>query len=242
MPSTFFERWFPGELNNAQGYYAELADLMPQAGRILDLGCGANYHLAFFRTPEREVWGADLQRHPQLAHPEWFRLMPANGSIPFADQTLDLVATFMVAEHVADPPAFLGEVVRVLRPGGHLVVHTVNARHYISWLRWLAGIVPHGWNQRLVRRLYGRDVHDTFPTCYRMNSPPRIARLAQPLGFEPVRVRRYAGHHYFAFARLLDRAGVMADWLLERCVPGMGRVYFTASYRKTTGTTAALAA
>jgi len=232
MASTFFDRWFPGELNNAQGYFTELGELMPGRGRILDLGCGANYHLAFFRTPDREVWGVDLQRHPQLAHPEWFRLMAQPGAIPFADASFDLVTTFMVAEHVTDPPAFLREAARVLRPGGHLVVHTVSALHYITWMRWLVGILPHVWNQRLVRRLYGRDDHDTFPAWYRMNSPARVARLAQPLGFAPVRVRRYAGHHYFAFSRILASAGVLADWALERCVAGMGRIYFTASYRK----------
>jgi SAM-dependent methyltransferase len=232
MSKAFYDRWFPGELNNAAGFYAALGEVMPATGRLLDLGCGANYHLAFFRSPEREVWGADMQRHPQLAHPEWFRLIPADGIIPFADASFDLVATFMVAEHVDNPTAFLGEVARVLRPGGHFVTHTINSRHYVTWVRRLLGVLPHSWTERLVHRLYGRAEHDTFPTRYRMNTPSRIARLAEPFGLTPVRLRRYASADYFAFSRILYRGAVIADWLLERLVPGMGRIYFTATYCK----------
>jgi SAM-dependent methyltransferase len=232
MSRAFFERWFPGEPNNGQGFYTELAQVLPATGRILDLGCGANYHLAFFRSPEREVWGTDLERHPQLAHPEWFRQMPPDATIPFDDASFDLVATFMVVEHVADPAAFLGEVARVLRPGGHFVAHTISSRHYVTWVRRLLGVLPHRWTQRLTRRLYGREEHDTFPTRYRMNTPRRITRLAAPFGFESVRLQRYACAGYFEFSRLLFRGAVITDWTLERLLPGWGRVYFTATYRK----------
>ncbi len=239
MAKRFFDRWFPNEPNNCQGFYTELGQVLPAAGRILDLGCGANYHLAFFRSPEREVWGTDLQRHPQLAHPEWFRLMPADCTIPFADGSFDLVATFMVVEHVADPASFLRKVAQVLRPGGHFVAHTISALHYVTWIRRVLGILPHSWTQRLVRRLYGREDHDTFPTCYRMNTPGRITRLAQPCGFEPCRVHRYASAGYFEFSHVLTRGAIIADWTLDRVVPGMGRVYFTATYRKTGAVTIA---
>ena len=232
MSKRFFDRWFPDEPNNCQGYYAELGQVLPATGRILDLGCGANYHLAFFRSPEREVWGADLQRHPQLAHDEWFRLMRPDGTIPFTDASLDLVTTFMVVEHVTEPAFFLREVARVLRPGGYFIAHTISSLHYVTWMRRMLGVLPHTWTQRLVRRLYSREDHDTFPTRYRMNTPARIARVAEPFGFEPVRVRRYACAGYFEFSRLLSRGAIITDWLLDRVQPGLGRIYFTATYRK----------
>jgi SAM-dependent methyltransferase len=232
MSKAFFDRWFPGEPNNGEGFYAEVSSVLPATGKILDLGCGANYHLAFFRTPRREVWGTDLQRHPQLAHPDWFRRMPDSGTVPFDDAAFDLVTAFMVLEHIADPPELLREVARVLRPGGHFIAHTICSMHYVTWVRRVLGWLPHSWNQRLVRRLYGRDEHDTFPAHYRMNTPARVARLARPFGLEATRVRRYACPGYFEFSSLLYRGAVVADWLLDRVLPDLGRIYFTATFRK----------
>jgi SAM-dependent methyltransferase len=232
MSTPFFDRWFPDEPYNSRGFLTELAAVLPATGRILDLGCGANCRLALFRSQEREVWGTDLQRHPQLRHAKWFQLMPPKGAIPFDDASFDVVATFMVVEHITDPAGFLLEVARVLRPGGHFVVHTISALHYVTWLRRLCDVVPHAWTQRLVRRFYGRKEHDTFPTRYRLNTPRRIARLAEPFGLEPVHLQRYACADYFEFSRVLTRGAVVADWLLDRILPGLGRIYFTATLRK----------
>src|SRR5947209_13302889 len=75
MSERYRRWWFPDDGHHQAGLFEEVGRVVPDSGRVLDLGCGANDLLARFRTPEREVWGADLQRHPELAHPKWFRLM-----------------------------------------------------------------------------------------------------------------------------------------------------------------------
>jgi SAM-dependent methyltransferase len=175
-------------------------------------------------------------------HPEWFRLMPPDATIPFEDASFDVVTAFMVVEHVADPSAFLHEVTRVLRPGGHFVAHTISALHYISWLRRVFDVLPHRWTQRLVRRLYGREEYDTFPTWYRLNTPRRIARYGKSLGLTQTSVRRYAWPGYFTFSPSLCRCAILADWMLERVGAGLGRIYFTATYRKSSDMAIAKAA
>jgi ubiquinone/menaquinone biosynthesis C-methylase UbiE len=41
--------------------------------------------------------------------------------LPFEDGSFDIVLSFMATHHTGDPDAALGEVARVLRPGGHFV-------------------------------------------------------------------------------------------------------------------------
>ena len=206
--------------------------MLPEAGRVLDLGCGINAELARYRTKTREIWGADFEAHPQLQHPQWFRHLSADGAIPFADGHFDTVACVMVLEHVADPHRFLGEVQRVLRPGGHFVGHTINGLHYVTALRRLFGWLPHRWNQHLVHRVYGRPAVDTYPAHYRMNQQADLCRAARRRGFETLQFRAYADPGYFQFFRPLCNTAIVVDRILENVLPGCGRLYFTVRLRK----------
>jgi SAM-dependent methyltransferase len=231
--AAFLSRLFPNEPHHIDEYYREVERRLPPQGRVLDLGCGANTSLEGFRQPGLEIWGADLQAHPQLRHPEWFRLLGPSGAIPFANDTFDLVCCLWVLEHVQRPAVFLREVYRVLRPGGWLVAHSVNGQHYVAWIRRAFDLVPHAVVQRLVRRLYGRQEHDTFPTRYRLNTLPQLRREACRSGLTLEVLRRYSDlGWYFYFSPRLRRLAVWCDWLLEKTAPGWGRIYFTVCLRK----------
>jgi SAM-dependent methyltransferase len=230
---AFLYWFFPGEPCSVDAYLEEVARLLPARGKVLDLGCGTNSTLARFRSPQREVWGADLQAHPALLHPQWFRLLRPDGGIPFPEGTFDVVACLWVLEHVGRPAVFLREAGRVLRPGGWLVAHTISAQHYVTWIRRALDVLPHAAVQRLVRRLYGREEHDTFPTFYRLNTAPQLRRGGRLAGLSLRRLRRYAnGGEYFLFSDALRRLAVLCDWLLEKAAPGWGRIYFTACLQK----------
>src|ERR1700686_4613939 len=125
--NAFFRRWFPGEINQDCAYHDRLAVTLPRAGRILDLGCGDNSALARYRTADLEVWGTDFAAHPRLQHPDWFRPLGAAGTIPFRSGELDVVTSYMVMEHVDDPARFLGEIARVLKPGGVYVGQSIHS-------------------------------------------------------------------------------------------------------------------
>ncbi|MFO0846738.1 MAG: class I SAM-dependent methyltransferase [Gemmataceae bacterium] len=225
-------RFFPGDVHHEEGFHRAVEAHLPYRGRLLDLGCGTNEEMARYRGGEREVWGADFHAHSQLRHADWFRLLGPSGEIPFPDNHFDIIGAVMVLEHVADPGRFLGEVRRVLRPGGVFVGHTVSAAHYVTWVRRAFGVLPHVLIQSLVRRLYGRPCEDTFPALYRMNSERALRRACGRAGLSLEALRRYACPCYFRFSRAARHLATMTDWALEQLRPGWGRLYFTVTLRK----------
>ncbi|MDI1327094.1 MAG: bifunctional 2-polyprenyl-6-hydroxyphenol methylase/3-demethylubiquinol 3-O-methyltransferase UbiG [Brevundimonas sp.] len=139
----------------------------PFAGlTLLDVGCGGGLIAEPMRRMGFEVTAIDASAEnigTARAHAEQQGLdiawraatveqMEAEGAGPF-----DVVLTMEVIEHVADPEAFVRACSRLVKPGGMMVVATLNrtlkslalgkiAAEYV--LRWVpAG--THDWNQFL---------------------------------------------------------------------------------------------
>jgi len=102
-----------------------LGNMLDRAGpplRILDTGCGGGWA---FLSRFGNVTGID--RNPDALHAAsavYDRIVcAALPRIPFADSSFDVVTHVWVAEHLEEPAfvEFLGEVRRVLRPGGHTI-------------------------------------------------------------------------------------------------------------------------
>ncbi len=95
--------------------------------RVLDVGCAAGHTAFAFAPYVREVIGVDLSegtlkeatkqaRDKNFNHVN-FQLASANN-LPFADNDFDIVTCRYVAHHFPDLGPALGEIFRVLKPGG----------------------------------------------------------------------------------------------------------------------------
>jgi SAM-dependent methyltransferase len=69
-----------------------------------------------------------------------FQAMQGSATaLPFENERFDVVYSFKVLAHIPDIEAAVAEMVRVLRPGGHLIAEFYNARSLRRAVKWLAG-------------------------------------------------------------------------------------------------------
>ncbi|MGE5279428.1 MAG: class I SAM-dependent methyltransferase [Deltaproteobacteria bacterium] len=159
-------------------------DFIGQAcsGQGLDVGCGDGFFTnALSRLPGVEtVTGADVaqaalnearKRCPKLS----LRLIE-KGRLPFSDASFDFVTLIEVAEHILDVEQLFGEVRRVLRPAGRLIVTTTDfnwpKKVLIAALCWEKYFYPTGPHIRFFTRRSLRRFLDTAGfkvTAYRWN-------------------------------------------------------------------------
>ena len=103
--------------------------------RVLDAGCGGGRHLCeAFRTDGVEVAGVDLGWEDLCKASGYLSLMARESrgrwlisradvtKLPFAEGVFDVVVCSEVLEHVEDSRTAVSELVRVLKPGGDMVV------------------------------------------------------------------------------------------------------------------------
>ena len=92
------------------------------------------------------------------------------AALPFRDATFDIAISSHVAEHLTQPERVFGELARVLKPGGRLLILTPNRWHYVTVS---SALMPHSFHLRY-NRWRGVDAHDIFPTVYRANTASRL--------------------------------------------------------------------
>jgi SAM-dependent methyltransferase len=174
--------WYPG----SSAYWddevlrEEVLKLL-DGGSLLDLGAGAGILKNMnFRGIANKVTGVDLDPRV-LENPYLDEAFNIGGeSLPFPDESFDLVVSDNVLEHLEDPTQVFSEVQRVLRPGGYFIAKTPNKFHYMPFI---ARITPH-WFHEWFNKLRGRVEVDTFPTLYRANCYKDINALAHKTGFQ----------------------------------------------------------
>jgi SAM-dependent methyltransferase len=139
--------------------------------RILDCGCGTGSNLEMLR-PYGRAAGFDLTRvGTEFARSHGHRVAQASISdIPFRSETFDLATSFDVFQVLPDPveQSAIREMARVLKPGGHLLLHVA------------ALAILHGG-------------HSVLSEEKRRYTPSRLRALVESAGF---RVERLTFDHF----------------------------------------------
>lgn len=89
------------------------------SGRLLDVGCGRKPYERYFHVDEYVGLDLDSERSRAAGAADYFY---DGHRFPFDGETFDAILCNQVLEHVFNPDEFLGEMHRVLRPGGGVVL------------------------------------------------------------------------------------------------------------------------
>ena len=150
--------------------------------RILDIGCGGGLLSEPMARLGAEVVGADAaERNIPVArlHAEQMGLeidyrVTTAEAMAEAGESFDAVLNMEVVEHVPDPQAFLDACATLVRPGGLMIISTIN-RNPKSWLVAIVG-AEH------IMRWLPKGTHDWA----RFVTPDELTAMLGRAGLEPV--------------------------------------------------------
>lgn len=173
-------------------YEAVLDEQVTPETRWLDVGCGRNLLPGNPRLAgtlsSRCMFLQGVDPDPTITDNE---LCHACSNEPIetycSENTFDLVTLRMVAEHVDNPVAVVMNLAKLTRPGGKVVVYTVNRW---SPLSITARIVPHRLHHPIKRFFWKTEEQDTFPVRYRMNTRHQLSNHFCAHGFRTVFCRK----------------------------------------------------
>ncbi|MBA4853318.1 class I SAM-dependent methyltransferase [Emticicia sp. BO119] len=119
--------------------YVEAAKIVH--GNVLELGCGWGRGVETLIEKCDHFTGLDknepLINQLQATYPKHtFQTADLPYLTEFKDNTFDFIVTFQVIEHIQDDHKFLSEAARVLKPGGKILLTTVNRPYSLSRNPW----------------------------------------------------------------------------------------------------------
>lgn len=108
--------------------YTDTLKAAAETGKILDVGCGVGQVVKRLRDENIEAFGVDVSE-PNIRQANQhigFCNLYDGVRLPFGENEFDAVGAFNVLEHVDEPEAFIADLIRVLKPNGHLVISSPN--------------------------------------------------------------------------------------------------------------------
>jgi SAM-dependent methyltransferase len=182
----------------------------PGPALVVDVGCGdgAAMSLAARRNPGHRMvgldWSAGSLRHARALGLTLVQAGVEPPGLPLADQIADVVIMSELIEHLLDTDSALEEVLRVLRPGGSLLLSTPNLAAWYNRGLVALGVQP-VFSEVSLRGVYGRPGSQVAGHLH-LFTRRALVQLLAARGFDCVQVTGARYHDVPAALRPLDRA------------------------------------
>ncbi len=178
----------------------------PSSGtrRLLDVGCHIGVMVELAQQRGWDAWGVE----PSTWAAEQARargLHVITGTLDSAEvpsDYFDVVTMWDVIEHLTDPTAELGNVHRVLKPGGVFAIHTIDIESWFARLMgkrwpWLMEMHLYYFSPRTLRKMLEK-------SGYRVIHSSTQGRFLR-LGYFATRIEPYSKPIYRALNAIIER-------------------------------------
>lgn len=143
-----------------------------------------------------------------------------DGKINLPDNSVDVIVSYAVFEHIEDPVTAVKELNRVLKPGGWVCAWTPNKLGYVAVA---SSMVPNRLHAKVLRRIGmvgdakgQRGDADVFPTFYRLNTLSAIDQFFTKVGFTNHSYVFSGPEGYAGRSMMLARVLRVYNWILPQ--------------------------
>lgn len=205
------------DVDGTIAFYTRVNELVDESDRLVDFGCGRGAYaedevetrrdLRNFKGRVREVVGLDVDPAAEV-NPciDEFHLLDG-PTWPIEDESVDMVLSDYVLEHLEEPDVFFSEARRVLRTGGYLCVRTANKWSYPMIA---SRLIPDELHAKIVSVAQdGRHEEDVFPTVYECNTPGAIEMEFEKHAFDGIAYAYQPEPSYLEFSKFAYWLGVL---------------------------------
>lgn len=202
-------------VDNFTGYMKVVAEYFaarPQGLRILDLPAGNGLLADALRASGHTVVCGDINRER-----DDYRYVDMAAPLPFPDGEFDTTICLEGLEHLVNPVQLIGELARVTRAPGEIVVSTPNVMSFYSRLHQLFTGVPYQFNPAAAPAVAPGEAIDRGHI-----SPLSFYQLSYLFGQHGARIKAVLGDRYKkkalmpVYLVLLPFAWIASWWLLLR--------------------------
>lgn len=129
--------------NEASALLGRLRLLVSGMGSGSEMIAARNFGFGEIYGTELDAFYISLVSDRLAGHPGFFPTAVDGRSIPFGDETFDVVVSGHIVEHTADPASYVAEHLRVLKPAGYFLLefptrfHTRELHTGLPSIEWL---------------------------------------------------------------------------------------------------------